>query len=702
MSINIEYSTIKKYDYHKKQSIEYLNIECAFDIETTSTYINEDKFAFMYLWAFGLGSNGEIMYYGRTWDEFKLFLNMLSNELNLHPNRRLVCYVHNLGYEFQFMRKHFKWLNVFSVEERKPIKALCSLGIEFRDSYILSGYNLENTAKNLNNHRIEKLLGDLDYQLVRHTKTPISDEELKYLEHDILIILYYINEQIEIYGDITKIPLTNTGRVREYVKNKCYYTEGKSKYQSSKGKMRNYREIMENLILEKDEYLKLKWAFMGGFTHANAFYTNKVINEVYSMDFTSSYPSVMLAEKFPMGKGFKPTKAEILENGYDYYFNKFCCLIGVTFVNLKNKFYHDSYLSESKCKIKGEKLLNNGRIYNADYVTTVITDVDMWIIKKCYSYDNIIVHDLICYPKGYLPKPIIESILELYQKKTELKGVDGKEVEYLLSKGMLNSIYGMMVTDIVRDNIIYEDDWETENVNMEEEIEKYNNKRSRFLFYAWGVWVTAYARRNLWLGILELKDDYIYSDTDSVKFLNYDNHKDFFNKYNNWVEEKQKMTLKYYNLDETLLYPKTKKGDVKLCGVWDFEGKYTRFKTLGAKRYLYEKDGELYLTVAGLSKRNGVEYMKEKCNYDNGQVFKMFDDELYIPDDKTGKNSHIYIDSKKTYEVTDYLGNKNVETSLSSVHLEKADYTLSISEFYVKFYKLLQEGYLFKGGFKHG
>ena len=292
--------------------------------------------------------------------------------------------------------------------------------------------------------------------------------------------------------------------------------------------------------------------------------------------------------------------------------------------------------------------------------------------------------------------------MELYQKKTELKGVEGKEVEYLLSKGMLNSVYGMMVTDIVRDNIIYTDDWEIEEVNKEEEIQKYNNKRSRFLFYSWGVWVTAYARRNLWLGILELKDDYVYSDTDSVKFLNYEKHKDFFDKYNEWIVEKQKLTLKYYNLDEKLLYPKTKKGEVKLCGVWDFEGKYTRFKTLGAKRYLYEEDGELYLTVAGLSKRNGIEYMKEKCNYDNTKVFEMFDDNLYIPADKTGKNTHTYIDSEKTYEVVDYLGNKNIETSLSSVHLEKADYTLSISEFYIKFYKLLQEGYLFKGVMKNG
>lgn len=698
MFSDLEYTTNRKYNYHTKQSTEYLNIPCSFDIETTSTYVNGGKFSSMYLWGFGLGSKGEHMYYGRTWEELEILLKIISNELGLHSNRILVCYVHNLGYEFQFMRKHYDWVNVFSVDERKPLKATCTLGIEFRDSYILSGYSLSKTAENLNNHKIEKLIGDLDYSKIRHQKTPITDLELKYLENDVLIILYYITEQLDIYnGKIQDIPLTNTGRVREFVKNKCYYTKNKSKYKSSKGKSRNYREIMENLTLTYNEYLKLKQSFMGGYTHANAYYTNKILYNVHSVDFTSSYPSVMLSEKFPMGKGFTPTRSDILKNGYDYYLNKFCCNIGIVISGLRNKFIHDSYLSENKCSIKGERLINNGRIYKADYISTYITDVDYWIIKKCYDYDSIEIKDLTCYPKGYLPKPIIESVLELYQNKTVLKGVQGKEVEYLLSKGMLNSVYGMMVTDIVRDNIIYDGDWGLEPTDKLEEIDNYNNKRSRFLFYAWGVWVTAYARRNLWLGILHMKEDYIYSDTDSIKFFNKDKHLKFFEEYNQWVEMKQIHTLKHYNLDTQLLYPKTKKGETKLSGVWDYEGMYTRFKTLGAKRYLYEQDRELYLTVAGLSKRNGVEYMKNYNNNDYEKVFDFFNDDMIIPKEYTGKNTHTYIDEEKTYSITDYLGNTEIVNSKSGIHLESAEYNLSISDFYIDFYKNLQKGQIFKG-----
>ena len=202
-------------------------------------------------------------------------------------------------------------------------------------------------------------------------------------------------------------------------------------------------------------------AFMGGFTHANAYYTGKTLENVHSVDFTSSYPAVILSEMFPMGRGFKPTTDEILKNGYDYYLENFNCMVGVVFTNLENKFSHDSYLSESKCKIKGNKIVDNGRVYSADVVSTMITEVDLWIMKKVYSYDSLHIKDITVYPKGYLPKPIIDSVLDLYQDKTTLKGVAGSEVEYGLSKGMLNSIYGMMVTDIVKDNVPYRD-WETD------------------------------------------------------------------------------------------------------------------------------------------------------------------------------------------------------------------------------------------------
>lgn len=677
---------------------EFLNVECGFDIETTSTYIDGEKVAFSYIWAFGIGSTGEHIYYGRTWEEFIELCDLLTETFQLFDNKKLVCYVHNFGYEFQFMRKYLNWKTVFAVNERKPIKALSFHNIEFRDSYILSGYSLENTAKNLQYHEVEKLKGDLDYSLVRTHETPMSDRELKYVEYDVLIILYYINEQIKLSGDISKIPLTNTGRVRSFVRHNCYYTN-KSHKKSNQGKYMRYRKIMNELQLESKDYEQLKRSFMGGFTHANAYYSGKTLENVSSVDFGSSYPSVMITEKFPMSKPI-PVKVKD-DKHFKSLLSEYALLFEIRLEGVQSKIGQENYISESKCYTLENPIINNGRVHKADILEMTITDIDFKIIEQAYTWENMIIGNVKKFYKDYLPKPIIESILELYQGKTELKGVEGKEVEYMLSKGMLNSVYGMSVTDIIKDNHKYEgDEWLLEEVNKDDEIKKHNKSKNRFLYYAWGVWVTAYARYNLWTGILALGDDYVYSDTDSIKLLNYNEHLEYFEKYDTILKKRQLQMMNHYNLNPDLLSPETIQGHKKHIGVWDFEGTHTQFKTLGAKRYLENDNGNLTLTVAGLSKQNGLKYMIEKANGDISEVFKMFDNELYIPSNRTGKMTHTYIDDEMTFSVTDYKGNETEITTLSGIHLEPTDFTLSISKQYGEFINQFVNGFIF-GGVKY-
>lgn len=686
--LDMDLSTIRN-----NKKVEYINIESAFDIETTSTMYQGEKVSFMYIWQFGIGLNNDV-YYGRTWDEFLECLSLISQTLDLGEKKKLIIYVHNLGYEFQFMSKYFNWENVFAINERKPIKAITDIGIEFRDSYILSGYSLQNTAKNLTTYKIDKMVGDLDYSLIRHSKTKLTKKELKYCENDILIILAYIKEQMEQYDNISKIPLTNTGRVRTYVRNNCYYTD-KSHKKSQKGKYIRYRKIMNDLTLEIDDYKQLKRAFMGGFTHSNPLLTNIDLNAVDSVDLTSSYPTVMLADKFPMSRPrpLKITSVEELKKS----FNKHCVLFDVKFKNLRNRIGYESYLSESKCFNKINPTINNGRIYECDELITTITDVDFNIIEQVYTWDEISIHNVKGFVKNYLPKSIIESILDLYEKKTTLKDVDGFEVEYLLSKGMLNSVYGMCVTDFVKDEHTYNDDWVCNPVSIEEKIEEYNKSKNRFLYYPWGIWVTAYARRNLWTAILNVGNDYIYSDTDSVKMLNYEKHKPYIESYNEHVTIKLNNMMDFYKLDKKRLTPKTIKGIDKPLGVWEHEGHYTKFKTLGAKRYLIEEKGNFYLTVAGLSKKNGIEYIKEQCSNDSDKIFDMFNDSLYIPSSNTGKMTHTYIDTPYDLLVTDYRGVYCEVHTESGIHLGDCDFTLSVSKQYSEFLKMVSQGYIYKG-----
>lgn len=685
----MEIPTIKN-----NKKVEFYNIEAGFDIETTSVKVGDDKRALMYVWQIGIGYQNRV-FYGRTWIEFVDLCEQLSSHLDLSENKRLVIYVHNLGYEFQFMRKYFDWVDVFSASERKPIKALCSLGIEFRDSYILSGYSLENTAKNLAKHKIKKMIGDLDYSLIRTANTPLTPDEVNYCINDIQIILAYINEQIEYSGNIAKIPMTNTGRVRKYVRDACYVGETKS---GRAGRYTRYRKIMQDLTLDTDTYKQLKKAFMGGFTHANANYVGEIVENVTSIDFTSSYPSVMVSEKFPMSR-FKNVSCETVSE-FEELADKYALIFEVKFINLTPAIKQENYISASKCRDLINPIINNGRLVSADSLMLTMTEIDYSIMKQAYNWEHIEIGNLKRAHKAYLPKAICESILKLYQGKTELKDVEGFEVEYMLSKGMLNSIYGMSVTDVVKDNAIYDDhmeSWETETPDTFDEISKYNDSRNRFLYYAWGIWVTAYARRNLWTGIIDIGDDYLYSDTDSLKLVNYEKHKPYIEWFDNQIIEKMTALCNHYKFDVELLQPKTKKGVNKMLGVWDYEGTYDRFKTLGAKRYLYQDGEKMQLTVAGLSKQNGLNYMLEQTDNNPLEVLKMFDDTLYIPASKTGKMTHTYLDIEQSFTVTDYLGVTVDVHTLSGVHLETCEFTLSMSDMQKTYLSNLKLGYSFSG-----
>lgn len=682
-----DFELIKKNKY-----LNYYNIPCVFDIETSSFY-NEygDKQSLMYAWV--LGINGRCVR-GRTWNDFTQTLNKIKNFLNTDLSKRLIIYVHNLAFEFQFMNHYFKWSKVFSLDERKPVYCIEEGGIEFRCSYILTNYNLETLGKNLTKYKVNKLVGDLDYEKIHTPATPLTDTEWGYILNDGLVVMAHIQEEIEYQGSIKNIPITSTSYVRRYCKNMCFNDE-KYKY--------DYSKTMRSMTLDRDTYLLSKRAFSGGFTHANINYVDKIMKNVHSYDFTSSYPSVMCSEMFPMSKPHKKfiNSKEQLEQ----YCSIYCCMFNVRFDDICAKVDYENYISVSKCWNIINPVLNNGRIIEADSITLTITEQDYYIIKELYSWSTMYVNEFYYCYKDYLPKPIIEAILTLYKQKTTLKGVEGKENEYLKSKQMINSCYGMCVTDICRDENIFNDDyeWSTREVDIEKALNYYNNNTQRVLFYLWGVWVTAYARRNLFKGINEFKEDYLYSDTDSIKCINIENHKKFIKDYNEEITKKLEKCLNYRGLDIDLICPKTIKGDPKPLGVWDYEGCYTMFKTLGAKRYMYVQDNQLHITIAGVGKKTGATYLMEKYKtFDN--VFKNFTDDLLFPKEYvnskgevvsgTGKLCHTYIDIEMKGIVTDYLGKDYTYYEMSGIHLEKIEYRLGLDEQFIRLIQGIKGGEL--------
>ena len=661
-------------------------------IENTPEEVeDDDKRGIMYVWQ--LAINGTVII-GRTWEEFIAILTQISNHFELCEDKRMIVFTHNLAFEFQWISKLFTWLKVFAVDTRKPIYALNSLGFEFRCSYILSNLSLANVGESLHKYKVKKAVGDLNYDRVRHSQTPLTQQEYHYIINDVLVVSAYIKEAIEDAGDITKLPLTATGYCRNYVRKNCLVGENKEV------QFNKYHEIIKTLTISGiDEYNQMVRAFQGGYTHTSARHSGRTLFNIASFDLCSAYPGALcLFRDFPMSKGKIVDITSI--DDLKHYCGLYCCIFDVTFIGIKPKYINENYISCSKCGKHGlsydkwiEKynvITNNGRLVAADEIETTITNIDYELIEKTYTWENMEIGTFRIYKRGYLPREVIMSILSLFKDKTMLKGVAGKEDFYTKSKQLLNSAYGMMVTSIIMPVHSYDNEqgWIIDQKDKEKAIKSYNKSKKRFNFYAWGIFCTAIVRRIIYNTILAFGDDYVYTDTDSIKACNKEKHQPYIDSYNADIERRIKLVSKHYDIPIEYFKPKTIKGVTKTLGVFEYEGTYQMFKALRAKAYMVMEDFKLSMTVSGVNKKTAVPYLLNK--YGKYKAFKYFDDDLKIPAEYTGKLTHYYLDEAMEGTVTDYLGKTIYYRSESGIYLEKTPYNLSLQGEYLQYLKKIQ------------
>lgn len=223
-------------DKKNKKDEVFDNTIYTFDIETTSyiildgkqyetekylSFTEEEKercvfMSTMYIWMFSIN---ELVYYGRTWEEFIQFLNLLEKST---AGIKKYVFVHNLSFEFNFLRNILKFKSVFSRKTRKVIKCeLLDYNIEFRCTYYMTNLKLERLPK-IYNLPVQKLSGTLDYTKIRHSESYLSRDELQYCENDCLVIYYYIKLQLEQFKNVNRLPLTSTGFVRKELKSRIY------------------------------------------------------------------------------------------------------------------------------------------------------------------------------------------------------------------------------------------------------------------------------------------------------------------------------------------------------------------------------------------------------------------------------------------------------------------------------------------------
>ena len=576
----------KRGNQSTSQKYFYKDVVAAFDIETT--YIEEIDNSVMYIWQMQIGKDQTII--GRTWYEFRRLIEKIKDALN--DGERLVVYVHNLSFEFQFLSGIFDFSkdDVFAVDHRKVLKALLDDKIEFRCSYLQTNMSLRAFCEKMG---VKSFKLKMNYKKRRYWYTELSDKEIAYCINDVRGLTEAIYKEMERDDDnLYTIPLTSTGYARR----------------DAKKAMRSVsHNFIQNLVPDYNIYLLCREAFRGGNTHASRYYSGKILGAGESEDISSSYPTEIFTGDFPISR-FQIRKKATLEDVEELIYKRGkACLIRCSFRNLKLKddLVPVPYLPVSKCQGIIGGVYDNGRIMAADYIDRhTMTDIDYKIMKSQYDFE-ISITTLASARYGKLPKPLRDNVLKYYQNKTTLKNkptddehtAEFYKLLYDKDKALLNAQYGMMAQDPVKIPVEY--------YNSRDELfrdkpraypvallEKYNKRA--FLVYQWGCWVTARAREKLQRGIDLCGINFVYCDTDSCKYIG----------SVDWTPLNKELQK---TAEKTGAFAIDAKGKKHYMGVFEYDGAFTEFKTMGAKKYAYrDLEGKLHITIAGVNKHIGA------------------------------------------------------------------------------------------------
>lgn len=589
--------------------------------------------------------------YGDSPEQIAPFLQKMHETMR---GNRTVIYCHFLNYDMTFLRRFFfnAWgfpKNELNTRPRYPISIEFTNGICFRDSLILSQTGIERWANDLHAES-RKAIGKWDYNKIRHQGEKFTDEEIQYIECDVLAGVECLAiMRKNLCSSYSAFPYTKTGIVRNSAR------EAGKPHDAHKQAVKCYRDGYE-------VYKLLEEIYHGGYTHANRHITGWTINgEIKCYDFSSSYPFCLTVENYPC-EHFVPVRSAIDAKYILERIDKFAFIFRFRANNVKLKNRKEPFPVLQLCKMRRtfDLTVDNGRILDAGYIEIMLNEIDFGIIALQYEWGD---YDISCVYRAVkrpLPRWFREFIYDKYKAKCELKG--GDPVKYALSKSDINCIYGMTVQHLMQNTI--EQDYETGEYytvyhDTKEDFEKAVKKRSTFLFYAVGCWCTSYAMRNVVLFLSHCVNNReisaLYIDTDSC--YSDDWNIDAINQYNKLCRLK---------LEQAGFSPVIVNGKEYVLGLSEFDGEYTQFRTLGSKRYCCrKKDGSLKLTVSGVPKKKGGECLKGDIeNFKRGFVFD---------GETTGKLTHIYQYVEEIYqnEYGDFIGD--------SINLVPCDYLLDES-----------------------
>ena len=705
--------------------VDYSDYLITFDIETSTFSEADVNYTDVYLasffrFKFNINATSELIdksksiYFVRSWSEINSYFEKLNNRAKKYNHIQIV-YVHNLAYEFDGLIKNCKFVQdnfnndkVLFIKPRKPAYIRLD-NIELRCSYILLNKSLDSLGKIYNYHKLT-----IDYQAQYYSFSDLPEVEYTYNERDVKLTMLSILKECKKYSyinTVADIPLTYTSFTR---KNNLSINSKKDIKQ-----YKNRNAVQKQYTAEYIQYMEQ--IYSGGYTHANAFYTFIPLQDIISVDITSSYPDSMVHRFYPFNFHACAEGVNELQwfnfmikqnNDLDYVLSnyikpfKYGFFATVTLSDIELKRFNKTeipYISVSKIINETFRAVSdNGRLVSADVVTIALTHIDYFLIQQFYDFNLLSVDDLFytsqfralsnftlkCVNYYADNKSVLKSISkkktleksDFFCKRTEQYILDDDvikniiklpkkqrtaELDILLqsAKAHLNAQYGINVQRLYQDTYQYD-------TEADEYMKVYDPELKRDLYrnFEEGLFIPLYSKLNLFTYalfiLLNSSADLIYSDTDSWKIKG---DKDIIisltEAYNNNHNE---MT------DSNHLYN---------IGQFDIETVYDYFICGGCKKYISLIGDTVTGTIAGVPKIPTSEALTELyrsfCDYDFNFLCDIaFKPNTLLSSSLTHKLSSKYNTDSFSGYVTDENGDRGYIQFNNMVELVDTDYFL--------------------------
>ena len=549
----------------------------ACDFETT-TDLDDCR-----VWAYAICEVGDPdnFIYGNSLDDFM--------EWCQNPKQNYLCLFHNLkfdgefilswllknGYEYVADKKNrhdqsFTTLitdmgQFYAIEVYFKIKGKRVNKVTFHDSLKLLNFSVEDIAKSFN-LPISKL--ELDYETYRPKGHQLTPHEVEYIRNDVEIMARALD--ILYQNDMTK--MTVSANALDSFKKMC----------------KNFKYLFPVLPIDVDQDIRA--SYKGGFTYLSPKYKEKTTGAGLTLDVNSMYPAQMVQAELPYGLP-EPFNGKYQ---YDSYYPLYTQRLSCTFDLKPNKI--PSIQLKSSMSFMPNEYIESSR---GEIVTLTLANPDLELFFEQYNVNVIEWHGGWKFKKA---KGIFTKYINYWTEEKIKAKKEGNRPQYLLSKLMLNSLYGRLALNpIGRQKAPVLKDNELHFIMLPTEERKP-------LYIPAPAFITAYARRYIietsqyirdWSMKNKGFDAYVYSDTDSIHCLLDKSDLECL---------KDKLRIDPYEL-----------------GAWDCEATWTRGRYLRQKCYIEEIDGNIEVTVAGMPKK--LAHLVNFENFNVGFTTEAFTDE---------------------------------------------------------------------------